>query len=81
MPQVDFKRQLKHLHRPSAKIFSVVDVPEMNFLMVDGRGDPNPSQEYQEAIEARYSLACQVKFTVKARDPELDHVVLALKGL
>jgi hypothetical protein len=81
MPKVDFKKQLKHLYRPSAKVFSVVDVPEMNFQMVDGQGDPNTSQEYQEAVEALYAVAYQVKFTVKGRDPELDYVVPPLEGL
>jgi len=81
MPKIDIKRQLKHLYRPSAKVFSVVDVPEMNFLMADGQGDPTTSQEYQEAIEARYSVAYQIKLMDKGGDPELDYVVLALEGL
>jgi len=81
MANVDFKKQLKHLYQPSAKAFSVVDVPELNFLMVDGQGDPNTSQEYQEAVEALYAVAYQVKFTVKGRDPELDYVVPPLEGL
>ena len=36
MPKVDFKKQLKHLYQPSAKVFSVIDVLELNFLIVDG---------------------------------------------
>jgi hypothetical protein len=81
VPKVDFKKQLKHLYQPSAKTFSVVDVPEMSFLMVDGQGDPNTSQEYREAIETLYAVAYQVKFTVKGRDLELDFVVPPLEGL
>jgi hypothetical protein len=81
MPKVDFKKQLKHLYQPSAKVFSVIDVPEMNFLMVDGQGDPNTALEYREAIETLYAVAYQVKFTVKGRDPELDYVVPPLEGL
>jgi len=48
---IDFKKQLKHLYQPLTKEVVVVDVPEMNFLMVDGKGDPNSSQEYAEALE------------------------------
>ena len=81
MAKVDFKKQLKHLYQPSAKEFSVVDVPEMGFLMVDGQGDPNTSQEYQEAIEALYTVAYQLKFKIKKQDPELDFVVPPLEGL
>ena len=81
MPKADVKKDLKHLYQPSAKEFSVVDVPEMSFLMIDGQGDPNTSQEYREAIEALYTVAYQLKFMVKGRDPELDYVVPPLEGL
>ena len=81
MPKVDFKKHFKHLYQPSAKVVSVADVPEMNFLMVDGQGDPNTSQEYQEAMTALYTISYQLKFTIKQRDPELDYVVPPLEGL
>jgi len=79
--KVDFKKQLKHLYQPSAKEVSVVDVPDMNFLMVDGQGDPGTSPEYQEALEALYTMAYQLKFTIKGRDPELDYVIPPPEGL
>jgi hypothetical protein len=81
MPKFDVKKELKHLYRPSAKEVSVVDVPEMNFLMIDGQGDPNTSREYQEAMEALYAVAYQLKFSVKGRDPDQDFVVPPLEGL
>jgi len=56
MKKIDFKKQMKDLYLPSAKEVVVVEVPEMNFLMVDGRGDPNTSQEYAQAIEALYAV-------------------------
>jgi len=45
MAKIDFKKQLKHLYSPSAKEPVLVDVPEMNFLMIDGAGDPSTSHE------------------------------------
>ncbi len=47
MKKTDLKKDLKHLYSPSAKEVSVVDVSPMNFLMIDGAGDPNISPEYQ----------------------------------
>jgi hypothetical protein len=41
---------------------------------------PYASQGYQEAIEALYAAAYQIKFVVKARGPELDFVVPPLEG-
>jgi hypothetical protein len=51
MPKIDFKKEYRHLYQPSAKAFTVVEVPPMNFLMVDGHGDPNTAAEYQDALE------------------------------
>jgi hypothetical protein len=80
MPKVDFKRELKHLYNPPKKEFTVVDVPPMNFLMVDGHGDPNTAQEYQDAVEALYGVAYTLKFTSK-RELGRDYVVPPLEGL
>ena len=78
--KTDFKKELKHLYSPSKKAFTIVDVPPMQFLMVDGHGDPNTSQEYQDAVEALYAVAYKVKFASKA-DLERDYVVPPLEGL
>jgi len=40
MNKVDVKKELKALYRPPAKEVVQVDVPPMNFLMIDGAGDP-----------------------------------------
>ena len=80
MEKVDFKKTLKHLYRPSAKGFAVVDVPPMQFLMLDGHGDPNTIQEYKDAVEALYAVAYKLKFLSK-RQLEKDYVVPPLEGL
>jgi len=41
MEKIDYKKELKHLYRSSAKKVEVVEVPKMNFLMIDGDGGPN----------------------------------------
>ena len=51
MAKIDLKKENKDLYDPSTKEVSIIDVPEMNFLMIDGQGDPNTSQEYQDAME------------------------------
>jgi len=53
----------------------------MEFLKIDGQGDPNASQEYQEAVEALYAVAFQLKSAIKGRDPEIDSLVPPLEGL
>ena len=80
MDKIDFKKQLKPLYTPSKKDFSLVEVPEMQFLMVDGQGDPNTAPAYQQALEALYGVAYKIKFTSK-RQLERDYVVPPLEGL
>ena len=57
MKKVDYKKELKQLYEPSSRNVEIIDVPEMNFLMVDGEGDPNTSKSFSDAIEALYPLA------------------------
>ena len=80
MTKTDFKKELRHLYKPTAKEFTVVEVPRLQFLMVDGHGDPNTAQEYKDAIEALYAVAYRVKFASK-RELDRDYVVLPLEGL
>ena len=79
MSKVDFKKTLKELYAPPKK-FVVVDVPEMQYLMADGHGDPNVAQEYQDVVEALYAVAYKIKFISK-RQLEQDYVVPPLEGL
>jgi len=80
MDKVDFKKELRHLYNPSAREFSVVDVPEMQFVMLDGHGDPNTEPAYQEAVAALYAVAYKLKFMSK-KQMEKDYVVPPLEGL
>ena len=78
--KVDFKKTLKHLYAPKKGAFQVVEVPEMQFLMVDGQGDPNTAQSYADAIQALYAVAYGLKFSCKTQ-LEKDFVVAPLEGL
>jgi len=80
MEKVDFKKELKHLYSPSNKDFSIVKVPEMKYLMVDGAGNPNTVAAYSEAVEALYSVAYTLKFASKNKLGK-DYVVMPLEGL
>jgi hypothetical protein len=81
MTKLDLKKDLKHLYNPPAKVITEVDVPPMNFLMVDGRGDPNVAPEYAQTIEALYAVAYALKFKVKKSRDGVDFAVMPLEGL
>jgi hypothetical protein len=78
MGKVDLKKSLRHLYGQRGGEISVVDVPRLAYLMVDGAGAPD-GPEAQAAIEALYPVAYKVKFLMKARGS--DFVVMPLEGL
>jgi hypothetical protein len=80
MAKIDYKKELKHLYKPSSKEVVTLDVPSMNFLMIDGSGNPNTSQSYIEAVEALYAVAYTLKFKIK-KNQEVDYSVMPLEGL
>jgi len=80
MEKLDLRKQLAPLYKASAKQPALVEVPAMNFLMVDGRGDPNTAPEFQQAIEALYGLSYTLKFALKKRGG-VDYGVMGLEGL
>lgn len=77
--KVDFKKTLDS-YRAKRGRFQVVDVPDMQYLMIDGHGDPNTSPAFAEAIETLYPLAYNLKFSSK-RELDRDYVVPPLEGL
>lgn len=81
MEKLDLKKKWKHLYQPSQKEFTIVDVPSLTYLMVDGEGDPNKSQAFEQAVEALYSLSYTLKFSLKKNPQTPDYGVMPLEGL
>jgi hypothetical protein len=77
----DLKRELGGLYRPPSKEVVEVDVPELSFLMIDGRGDPGVSEAYAQAVEALFGLSYALKFAVKKGPLAIDYGVMPLEGL
>ena len=84
MPEVvDYKKTEKNLYQPKTTP-SVIDVPEMVFIMVDGKGNPNTSEEYQSAVGILYGLSYTIKMSKMNRTQPagyFDYVVPPLEGL
>jgi len=79
MDKVDFKKSLDS-YQAKHNEFRIIDVPKMKYLMIDGHGDPNTSQEFRDAILALYPVAYKLKFASKL-DLDRDYVVMPLEGL
>jgi hypothetical protein len=73
----DLKKEQKDLYAPPREP-SIVEVPPMRFLMIDGQGDPNDA-DFARAIETLYSVSYTLKFSLKAQGA--DFKVMPLEAL
>ena len=83
MDKLDYKKEYKDLYLPKTKP-SIIEVPEMLFIMVDGRGDPNTSESYKNSMEVLYGLSWSIKMSkMSGTQPEgyFEYVVPPLEGL
>lgn len=86
METLDLKKDLKSFYSASARKVELVDVPEFQFVMIDGAIEtgcmPGTSPLFAENLQALYGIAYTLKFMVKQRqvDP-VDYPVMALEGL
>ena len=79
MEKLDFKKVMKAYWQPPVGEFVTVDVPRLNFIKVDGKGDPNSATEYRTAVQWLYSMSYGLKFASKAAGR--DYGVGPLEGL
>lgn len=84
MDKYDCKKEEKSLYLPPTTP-TIIDVPAMPFIMVDGKGDPNePNGAYAAAIEALYALTFAIKMSkMSGNQPAgyFEYVVPPLEGL
>jgi hypothetical protein len=79
--KLDYKKDMKELYFPSAREVAVVEVPSMNFVMIDGEGDPNTSREFQDAMQALYAISFTNKFMLKKEGVGPEYTVAPAEGL
>jgi len=66
----DFKKEYKDLYMPKDKPV-LVQIPPMNFIMVDGGGDPNNNSVFEKAVELLYGLSYTIKMSkIKRLQPQ-----------
>lgn len=81
MEKMDIKKDFKSLYHASATTVVEVYVPTLNYLMVDGQGDPNTAPAYVNAVQALFAMAYAVKFLVKKSILAIDYGVMPLESL
>jgi hypothetical protein len=80
MEKIDLRKQLRSFYSPSAKEFSVVKLPPMQYLCIDGHGDPAVVNDYADAVQTLYGISYTLKFHIK-KTLGIDYTVMHLEGL
>ncbi len=80
MDKLDLRKQYKPLYSLPSKDFTLIEIPALQYLMVDGHGDPAIAQDYIDAVQTLYSLSYTLKFHLK-KTLGLDFTVMGLEGL
>lgn len=80
MQNEDLKKKYPVLYAPKPGVFSLVDVPTLSYLMVDGHGDPNTTSAYTDAVVALFSLSYGIRARAKQNLGRV-HTVAPLEGL
>ncbi|MEZ4518149.1 MAG: GyrI-like domain-containing protein [Chloroflexota bacterium] len=86
MEKLELKKQYKPFYSASAKKVAVVDVPPLQFAMIEGQipphEKPGTSAQFAEDVGALYSACYTLKFMVKKRETDpVDYPVMPLEGL
>ena len=79
MAAIDLRKANKALYAPKAGAVQFVEVPPMQFLAIDGTGDPNNSAVYDETVAALYTASYAVKGLRKELGAD-DYTVMPLEG-
>lgn len=79
MAAIDPKKTLD-AYRAKRGEFRILEVPPMQYLMVDGAGDPNTSPAFANAVSALFPVAYTLKFASR-NELGIDTVVMPLEGL
>lgn len=79
----EWRKEDKVLYLPKQKP-TLVDIPTMNFFVVDGKGNPNTLPDFQETMNLLYSLSYAVKMSPKAGymiDNYSEYTIYPLEGV
>lgn len=77
MKKTDHRKELAELYTAPTEEPKVVQVPPLNYLMIDGQGHPE-EREFQDAVRTLYAVAYPLKFMVK-RAANIDYQIMPLE--
>ncbi|WP_346940650.1 GyrI-like domain-containing protein [uncultured Clostridium sp.] len=77
--KLDLKKEQKDIFNVKEHEYKKVTCTRSYYIALDGKGDPNNNEEYQNIVGTLYKMAYSIKMDYKKKD--LDFVVMPLTGL
>lgn len=77
--KLELRKTLKGFYNPLAGEASLVQLPPMKYIMVDGHGEPG-GESFQRAMGVLYNVAYTMKFRAK-KLLKKDYDMMAPEGL
>ncbi|HSN69814.1 MAG TPA: hypothetical protein VLV48_11250 [Thermoanaerobaculia bacterium] len=77
---IDYRREFRHLYSGSEKKVEIVHAPKMNFIAIDGMGDPAGSRALLAASEVLCRVALELRLAV-SRAEVMDFVVMPMETI
>lgn len=77
MKKIDYRNEYKEIYQPKKGKINFLDIPEMNFLIVDGKGTPK-EQMFQDAAQTIYTIAYTIKFMIR-EEIGIDYHVMPME--
>lgn len=81
MSKIDYKKDFKAWYKAPEKGCVFIDIPPLQYLMIDGAGDPNTAPAFHAAVEALYGIAYTIKFSAKKSGIGPEYSIAPLDGL
>jgi hypothetical protein len=78
MEKFDFQKELKHLYANTKKVPTLIEVPNMNFIMFNGVGHPN-EKDFQTAAKAIFTISYLLKFEIARKKFSKDYKVMPME--
>jgi len=86
MPKLELPEGISQLYAPSARHVDLVEIPEFNFIMLDGKLEagtrPSTSKTFQNALNTLNGISFTLKFMSKLnRKNPIDYNTMPLEAL
>lgn len=79
MEKRDLKKEHRNMFSPKKGVFSIIEIPQLKYITIEGEGNPNIAESFSKSTEALYTIAYGIKFAMKESGD--DFTVMPLEGL